>query len=103
MSETRVPQGPATSRVELPDPERSPWWELGRRLLAAMAILVAVGVEVLGQAPGLGRQITLAQQGQNWDIAFANLFFAGLFGWAVTLLLSKAERRLLRWNRLGDE
>jgi voltage-gated potassium channel len=26
--------------VALPDPARSPWWELGRRLLAAMAILV---------------------------------------------------------------
>lgn len=27
-------------RVALPDPARSPWWELGRRLLAALAILV---------------------------------------------------------------
>jgi voltage-gated potassium channel len=32
--------GSTGSRVELPDPERSPWWELGRRLLAAMAVLV---------------------------------------------------------------
>ncbi|PUA79135.1 potassium channel family protein [Nocardioides currus] len=28
-----------SARVALPDPVRSPWWELGRRLLAAMAIL----------------------------------------------------------------
>jgi voltage-gated potassium channel len=27
------------TQVALPDPARSPWWELGRRLLAAMAIL----------------------------------------------------------------
>lgn len=27
-------------RVALPDPVRSPWWQLGRRLLAALAILV---------------------------------------------------------------
>jgi voltage-gated potassium channel len=26
--------------VALPDPARSPWWELGRRLLMALAILV---------------------------------------------------------------
>ena len=26
--------------VALPDPARSPWWELGRRLLLALAILV---------------------------------------------------------------
>jgi voltage-gated potassium channel len=28
------------TKVALPDPVRSPWWELGRRLLMAMAILV---------------------------------------------------------------
>ncbi|MGN0065089.1 MAG: potassium channel family protein [Nocardioides sp.] len=32
-----VPEG---GRVSLPDRARSPWWELGRRLLAALAILV---------------------------------------------------------------
>ena len=26
-------------RVSLPETERSPWWELGRRLLLALAIL----------------------------------------------------------------
>lgn len=88
-------------RVRLPS--ALPFISTGVRISAAMAIMVAVGVEVLSQTPGLGRQITLAQQAQNWDVAFANLFFAGLFGWTVTLLLSKAERRLLRWNRVGDE
>ncbi|MEB7448198.1 ABC transporter permease [Arthrobacter koreensis] len=97
----RTPPSLMFFRVRLPS--ALPFIATGVRISAAMAILVAVGVEVLSQAPGLGRQITLAQQGQNWDIAFANLFFAGLFGWAVTLLLAKAERRLLRWNRLGDE
>jgi voltage-gated potassium channel len=29
-----------SARVALPDPVRSPWWELGRRLLAALGILV---------------------------------------------------------------
>ncbi|MEQ6899503.1 potassium channel family protein [Nocardioides sp. YIM 152588] len=32
--------GMALGRVVLPETVRSPWWELGRRLLAAMAILV---------------------------------------------------------------
>lgn len=31
---------PALGRVALPEPVRSPWWELGRRLLAALFILV---------------------------------------------------------------
>ncbi|HYG95291.1 MAG TPA: potassium channel family protein [Nocardioides sp.] len=34
------PGGPAPGRVALPERVRSPWWELGRRVLAAMAILV---------------------------------------------------------------
>ena len=29
-----------SARIALPDLVRSPWWELGRRLLAALAILV---------------------------------------------------------------
>lgn len=33
-------QGPSRASVSLPDPNRSPWWELGRRLLLAVAILV---------------------------------------------------------------
>ncbi len=31
---------PSVGRVSLPEQDRSPWWELGRRLLAALAILV---------------------------------------------------------------
>lgn len=31
---------PSVGRVSLPDQTRSPWWELGRRLLAALGILV---------------------------------------------------------------
>ncbi len=31
---------PSVGRVSLPDRQRSPWWELGRRVLAALAILV---------------------------------------------------------------
>lgn len=97
----RIPPVLAFFRVRLPS--ALPFIATGVRISAAMAILVAVGVEVLSQTPGLGRQITLAQQAQNWDDAFAYLFFAGLFGWFITLLLARAEKRLLRWNRLGDE
>jgi ABC-type nitrate/sulfonate/bicarbonate transport system permease component len=97
----RIPPMLAFFRLRLPS--ALPFIATGVRIAAAMAILVSVGVEVLSQTPGLGRQITLAQQAQNWDAAFANLFFAGLFGWIVTLLLTKAEGRILRWNRLGDE
>jgi voltage-gated potassium channel len=37
---SHVAEGGSLGGVALPDPVRSPWWALGRRLLAALAILV---------------------------------------------------------------
>jgi ABC-type nitrate/sulfonate/bicarbonate transport system permease component len=93
----RIPRTLWFRRVLLPG--ALPFVATGVRIAAAIAILVAVGVEVISQAPGMGRNITLAQQAQNWDIAFAYLFFAGLVGWAIAWLLQTAEARLLKWNR----
>lgn len=84
-------------------PSALPFIATGVRIAASMAVLVAVGAEVLSQAQGLGRQITLAQQAQHWDDAFAYLFFAGLFGWLVNVALQLAEKRMLRWNRLTEQ
>jgi voltage-gated potassium channel len=43
---------PAHSSVKLPDPARSPWWELGRRLLLAVAILVGTALLVYFDSDG---------------------------------------------------
>jgi len=93
----RVPWALWFRRVLLPS--ALPFVSTGVRISAAIAILVAVGVEVISQAPGIGRNITLAQQAQNWDVAFAYLFFAGLVGWATAWTLQSVEARLLKWNR----
>jgi ABC-type nitrate/sulfonate/bicarbonate transport system permease component len=93
----RIPRSLWFRRVLLPG--ALPFVATGVRISAAIAILVAVGVEVISQAPGIGRNITLAQQAQNWDVAFAYLFFAGLVGWAIAWMLQSVEARLLKWNR----
>lgn len=36
----REPLAPTQGKISLPEPTRSPWWELSRRLLLAVAILV---------------------------------------------------------------
>ena len=84
-------------------PSATPFISTGVRISASIAILVSVGVEVLSQAPGLGRQITLAQQAQRWDQAFAYLFFAGLVGWGIAGLLNLAEGKILKWNRQTND
>lgn len=93
----RIPTVLRFRRVLLP--AALPFISTGLRIATSMAILVAVGIEVLSQTPGLGRQITLAQEAARWDLAFAFLFYAGLIGWAVASGLSAIESRLLRWNR----
>ena len=97
----RIPRGLWFRRVLLP--AALPFIATGVRISASIAILAAVGVEVLTQVPGLGRLITLAQEAERWDNAFAYLFFAGVFGWLVASLLGWAESRLLRWNRQSDD
>ncbi len=97
----RIPRSLWFRRVVLPS--AFPFISTGVRIAASIAILVAVGVEVLTQVPGLGRLITLAQEAARWDQAFAYLFFAGAFGWLVTAVLSLAERSFLRWNRQTDD
>lgn len=97
----RIPPALRFRRVLLP--AALPFIATGVRISASIAILVAVGVEVLTQVPGLGRLITLAQEAQRWDMAFAYLFFAGLFGWTIAVVLARAEKKLLAWNRQIDD
>lgn len=84
-------------------PSALPFISTGIRISASIAILISIGVEVLTQAPGLGRLITLAQDGQRWDFAFAYIFFSGVIGWTIAMGLAFAEKRALRWARQSDD
>lgn len=97
----RIPSLLRFTRVRLP--ASLPMISTGLRIASSIAILVAVGTEVISQTPGIGRQITLAQEAARWDLAFAYLFFAGLVGWLTATGLSRAERRTLRWSRRSAE
>lgn len=97
----RIPPLLRFRRVLLPS--ALPFISTGVRISASISLLVAVGVEVISQAPGVGRQITLMQQAQRWDLAFAYLFFTGLVGWALATLLTRAENRLLVWKRQEND
>ena len=93
----RIPPLLRVRRVLLP--AALPFISTGLRVASSIAILVAIGIEILSQIPGIGREITLAQQNQHWEVAFAYLFYAGLIGVAIAGVLSAAEARTLRWNR----
>lgn len=84
-------------------PAAMPFIATGVRISASISILVAVGVEVLSLTTGLGRDITLAQQAQHWDRAFAYIIFAGVVGWTVATVLQRLEKNLLKWNRQASD
>ncbi|OJY68535.1 ABC transporter permease subunit [Rhizobium sp. WW_1] len=65
------------------------------RLAAAMALVVAVTVEIAVNPLGLGYGILVAQQGLQPATMLAYLVWTGLLGWAVNALLSVAQHRLL--------
>ncbi|NVM98112.1 ABC transporter permease [Arthrobacter sp. SDTb3-6] len=97
----RIPPLLRFRRVLLPS--ALPFIATGVRISASVALLIAVGVEVISQAPGIGRQITLMQQEQRWDMAFAYLFFTGMVGWAMAAVLQRFENRLLIWKRQEND
>lgn len=80
-------------------PGAMPLISTGLRISASISILVAVGVGVLSQTPGLGRRITMAQESSRWDLAFAYIIFAGLMGWALNAGIAAIENKALKWNR----
>jgi NitT/TauT family transport system permease protein len=97
----RIPPLLRFRRVLLPG--ALPFIATGVRISSAISILVAVGVEVISQAPGIGRQITLMQQNASWDLAFADLLFTGFVGWTFAVILQKVEARALTWKRQIDD
>ncbi len=83
-------------RVALPT--ATPSIMTGLRLAATMAVLVSVGVEVVGGVPGIGQGLANAQLDGATPIAFAYFVVAGTLGYLVTRLAEILEARFLRWR-----
>ena len=64
------------------------------RLAAAIALVVAVTVEIAVNPLGLGYGILVAQQGLQPDLMLAYLLWIGIVGYGLNTLLSVAQRRL---------
>lgn len=79
-------------------PAAGPFIATGLRIATAVSILVAVGVEIVSLAPGLGREIALSRSYGETATTFAYIAYAGLLGIALTMLWDAAEARLLRWH-----
>ncbi|MGH3246987.1 MAG: ABC transporter permease [Trebonia sp.] len=92
----RVPRLLRFRKVVLP--AATPSVMTGIRLASTMAVLVAVGVEILTTVPGIGQQLAQAQQDDNPAVAYAYIVTAGVIGYAATRLSELAEARALAWR-----
>ena len=79
-------------------PSAAPFIATGARLAATMSLLLAIGTEVIGGAPGLGSQINVAQQTGAIPDMFVYVVVCALLGVGSNLVLTAVERRALKWH-----
>lgn len=79
-------------------PSAAPFIATGIRIAATMSLLLAIGTEFIGGAPGIGLAISLAQQGGDIPQMYAYILIGAVFGVLLNLLFLQIERRLLAWH-----
>lgn len=79
-------------------PTAAPFIATGVRIAATFSLLVTIGTELLSATPGLGREIAVAQEGANFPLVMAYVFYCGLLGLALSAALGRIEKRLLGWH-----
>jgi ABC-type nitrate/sulfonate/bicarbonate transport system permease component len=79
-------------------PSSAPFVATGIRLAATISLLLAIGAELIGGAPGIGAAIT--QEQQNGDIPgmWVYVVVSAVLGVILNLVLVGLERRILRWH-----
>jgi ABC-type nitrate/sulfonate/bicarbonate transport system permease component len=73
---------------------------VGLRLAAAVALVVAVTVEITANPIGLGYALIVAQESMRPDRMFVFLIWIGLLGWLTNAALSRAQARW--FGRMGN-
>ncbi len=79
-------------------PTMLPYLMTGIRLGAAVALILAITAELIIGAPGLGKEIQLAQSGGAIAGMYALIVATGLLGVAINLCMRVVERRVLSWH-----
>jgi ABC-type nitrate/sulfonate/bicarbonate transport system permease component len=78
-------------------PSAAPFIAVGVRVSASAALIVAVVAGLLGGAPGLGRELLLAQSGGQSARTFALVLLLGIMGVIVSRGITIVQRRMAFW------
>jgi len=79
-------------------PSAAPFVATGIRLAATISLLLAIGAELLGGAPGIGASITLQQQNGDIPKMWVYVVVSAALGVTLNLALMGLERRVLTWH-----
>ena len=90
--------GPLTRVRYVTWPTALPYVLTGLRLAASVALVLAITVELVTGAPGLGSEIALAQSGGAVALTYALVVVTGLVGVLINLVMRQVERRALSWH-----
>lgn len=83
-------------RVQIPSAASS--IATGIRVSASLALILVITVEILTRSGGLGYYIVRMQVAIRTEDMYAGIFLVGLIGYAISLLMTWLERRVVFWN-----
>ncbi|MDQ1496269.1 MAG: hypothetical protein QOG69_2752 [Actinomycetota bacterium] len=78
-------------------PSAAPFVATGVRISATISLLLAIGAELIGGAPGLGANITIDAQSNNIPRMYAYIVVCAGLGAALNLIMLAVERRAIAW------
>lgn len=79
-------------------PSVTPYLMTGLRVAGVLALLLAIGSEMITSAAGLGRQIIYAQTTGAMNIMYAYIVIAGILGILFNILCTVLDRTVLHWH-----
>jgi ABC-type nitrate/sulfonate/bicarbonate transport system permease component len=79
-------------------PSAAPFIATGVRIAATVALLLAIGAELIGGAPGIGNSIAVAETAGNIGPMYAYITLSAFLGVVINVALLNLERRLLAWH-----
>lgn len=89
---------PLATRRRIVLPSALPSMAVGLRIGASVSLILCVTLEIIVGVNGLGREIFVAQNSGATGQMYAFIAVAGLLGWALNAVLSRAERAALHWH-----
>jgi ABC-type nitrate/sulfonate/bicarbonate transport system permease component len=79
-------------------PSALPFIATGLRISATISLLLTIGAELIGGAPGLGNHISIDQQSNHIPEMYAYIVVCAVLGAVLNLGMTRLERRVIRWS-----